>query len=61
MAEHSPEQEQHPEPGGLAEATGSDLQDDNPLARAFQKLREGRGRETADLYHDIVKPTETPS
>jgi Flp pilus assembly protein TadD len=23
-------------------------------------LREGRGRETADLYHDIVKPTETP-
>ncbi len=35
-------------------------QDGNPLAAAFQKLREGRGREAADLYHDIVKPTETP-
>ena len=34
--------------------------DGNPLAAAFQKLREGRGREAADLYHDIVKPTETP-
>ena len=33
---------------------------DNPLARAFQKLREGRGREAAELYHDIVKPAETP-
>ena len=35
-------------------------QDGNPLAAAFQKLREGRGREAADLYHDIVKPSETP-
>ena len=35
-------------------------QDGNPLAAAFQKLREGPGREAADLYHDIVKPTETP-
>ena len=60
MAEHSPEQEQHTEPGGLSEATGSDLQDDNPLARAFQKLREGRGREAANLYLDIVKPRQTP-
>jgi len=34
--------------------------DGNPLAAVFQKLREGRGRETADLYHDIVKPAETP-
>ena len=33
---------------------------DNPLALAFQKLREGRGREAAELYHDIVKPAETP-
>ena len=32
----------------------------NPLAPAFQRLREGRGKETADLYHDIVKPAETP-
>ena len=60
MAEHSPEQEQHTEPGGLSEATGSDLQDDNPLARAFQKFREGRGREAANLYLDIVKPRQTP-
>ena len=37
-----------------------DSPDGNPLAAASQKLREGRGRETADLYHDIVKPTETP-
>ena len=37
-----------------------DSPDGNPLAAAFQKLREGRGREAADLYHDIVKPTETP-
>ena len=34
--------------------------DGNPLAAAFQKLREGRGREATDLYHDIVEPTETP-
>ena len=32
----------------------------NPLAQAFLKLREGRGRETANLYHDIVKPSEPP-
>ena len=30
------------------------------LAGAFRKFREGRGREAADLYHDIVKPAETP-
>ena len=34
--------------------------DGNPLAAAFQKLREGRSREATDLYHDIVEPTETP-
>ena len=60
MAEHSPEQEGRPEPGGLAEATGSDRQDGNPLAQAFRKFREGRGREAANLYHDIVKPRQTP-
>lgn len=60
MAEHSPEPERHPEPGGLSEATGSDGQDGNPLAQAFRKLREGRGREAANLYLDIVKPRQTP-
>ena len=35
-------------------------QDPNPLASAFQKLREGRGKEAADLYQDIVKSAETP-
>ena len=60
MAEHSPEREGHPEPGGLSEATGSDGQDGNPLAQAFRKFREGRGREAANLYHDIVKPRQTP-
>ena len=60
MAEHSPEQEGRPEPGGLAEATGSDRQDGNPLAQAFRKFREGRGREAANLYQDIVKPRQTP-
>jgi len=30
------------------------------LAGAFRKFREGRGREAADLYHDIEKPAETP-
>jgi len=60
MAEHSPEQEGRPEPGGLAEATGSDRQDGNPLAQAFRKFREGRGREAANLYLDIVKPRQTP-
>ncbi len=34
--------------------------DGKRLARAFRKFREGRGREAADLYHDIVKPRETP-
>ena len=58
MAEHSPEQERHPE--GLSEATGSDGKDGNPLAQAFRKFREGRGREAANLYHDIVKPRQTP-
>ncbi len=60
MADHSPEQERHPERGGLSEATGSDHQDGNPLAQAFRKFREGRGREAANLYHDIVKPRQTP-
>ncbi len=44
----------------MAEATGSDRQDGNPLAQAFRKFREGRGREAANLYHDIVKPRQTP-
>ena len=60
MAEHSPEREGHTELGSLAEATGSDGQDGNPLAQAFRKFREGRGREAANLYHDIVKPRQTP-
>ena len=34
--------------------------DGKRLASAFRKFREGRGREAADLYHDIVKPRETP-
>ena len=34
--------------------------DGKRLAGAFRKFREGRGREAADLYHDIVKPRETP-
>ena len=60
MAENSPEQERPPEPGDLSEATASEVQDGNPLAMAFRKLREGRGREAANLYHDIVKPRQTP-
>jgi Flp pilus assembly protein TadD len=60
MAEHSPEREGHTELGSLSEATGSDGQDGNPLAQAFRKFREGRGREAANLYHDIVKPRQTP-
>ncbi len=44
----------------MSEATGSDRQDGNPLAQAFRKFREGRGREAASLYHDIVKPRLTP-
>ena len=36
------------------------LQHGSRLARAFRKFREGRGREAADLYHDIVQPRETP-
>ena len=51
MAEHSPEQDQPREPEGAQ---------DNPLAVAFRKLREGRGGEAANLYHDIVKPRQTP-
>lgn len=60
MAEHSPEQRRRPEPGALSEATGSDGPNGNPLAQAFRKLREGRGQEAANLYHDIVKPRQTP-
>ncbi len=60
MADHSPERERQPKGGGLSEATGSDRQDGNPLAQAFRKFREGRGREAANLYHDIVKPRQTP-
>ena len=60
MAEHSPEQEQHSEPEGVSEGTGSDLQGGNALAGAFRKFREGRGREAANLYLDIVKPRQTP-
>ena len=52
IAEHSPERDRFQEPGGLSE--------DNPLARAFLKLREGRGREATILYQDIVKPRQTP-
>ena len=51
MAEHSPDQDQLQDP---------EAAQDNPLARAFRKLREGRGREAANLYHDIVKPRQTP-
>ena len=75
MAEHSPEQDGFQEPGDLSENMGSDsgleaapadvfeaedAQEHNPLARAFRQLREGRGRETASLYQDIVKPRQTP-
>ena len=74
MAEHSPEQDRLQEPESLSEAAGpdrgsettqdvvepGDARDHNPLARAFRKLREGRGRETASLYHDIVRPSQTP-
>jgi len=65
MVAHSPEQERFQKPGGLSEATGCDsgsevAQDPNPLARAFRKFREGRGREAANLYQDIVKPRQTP-
>lgn len=76
MAEHSPEQDPLQEPGRLSGAAGSDsgsgaaqadvlepddARDGNPLARAFRKLREDRGRETASLYHDIVRRTrQTP-
>ena len=34
--------------------------DGKRLARAFRRFREGPGREAANLYHDIVKPSETP-
>jgi Flp pilus assembly protein TadD len=75
MAEHSPEQDRFQEPGDLSENRSADTgpegaptdvlepgaaQNGSPLARAFLKLREGRGRETASLYQDIVKPRQTP-
>ena len=60
MADHSPERKRRPESGGVSEATDSDGQDPNPLANAFRKLGEGRGREAASLYHDVVKPRPTP-
>ena len=39
---------------------GPDGEPLNPLAQTFLKLREGRGRETADVYQDIVKPAGPP-
>jgi len=60
MADHSPERKRRPESGGVSEATDSDGQDPKPLANAFRKLREDRGREAASLYHDVVKPRQTP-
>ena len=56
MAENSSGQDRSRE-----DVSEPDVQPDgNRLARAFRKFREGRGREAADLYHDIVKPRETP-
>ena len=52
MAEDSQEHDQLQKPEATEEV--------NPLANAFRKLREGRGRETANLYQDIVKPRQTP-
>jgi tetratricopeptide (TPR) repeat protein len=47
--------------GESAQGDIFDPESGNPLAGAFRKLREeGRGREAADLYHDILKPTEPP-
>ena len=75
MAEHSPEPDRFQEPSDLSENVGSDsgsegapadvfepeaTQDNNALAGAFRKLRDGRGRETTSLYQDIVKPRQTP-
>jgi Flp pilus assembly protein TadD len=53
------EPEQGDEQGDIFKAPWV-AQESNPLADAFRKLREGRGRETANLLHDIVKPGETP-
>ncbi|MCH7856438.1 MAG: tetratricopeptide repeat protein [Gemmatimonadetes bacterium] len=56
MAENSSGQDRSRE-----DVSEPDVQPDGKrLARAFRKFREGRGREAADLYHDIVKPRETP-
>ena len=56
MAENSSGQDRSTE-----DVSEPDVQPDGKrLARAFRKFREGRGREAADLYHDIVKPRETP-
>jgi tetratricopeptide (TPR) repeat protein len=45
----------------LPEALGPDGREGTtPLAQAFRRLREGRGREAANLYQDIVKPRQTP-
>ena len=75
MADHSPEHDGLQETGDLQDDAGSDsgpkaapadvfepndAQEHNPLARAFRKLREGRGREATSLYQDIVKPRQTP-
>jgi Flp pilus assembly protein TadD len=68
MAEHSPEQDRFQGPGALSGSEGAPVdvfepvttQDRSPLARAFRKFREGRGRETISLYQDIVKPRQTP-
>ena len=62
ISEPEATQEDLPEPDA-AQADISEPQgghDGKRLAAAFQKLREGRGREATDLYHDIVEPTETP-
>ena len=60
MAEHSPEQGGGQEPGGVPETLGPDGQEGNPLAQAFRRLREGRGREAANLYQDICEaPADT--
>ena len=59
MAGHSPEPKRRPKSGGVSEATGTGREGDR-LAKAFRKLREGRGREAAILYQDIVRPRQTP-
>ena len=47
MADNSQGRDRLPEPKAIQEG--------DRLARAFRKLREGRGRETASLYRDIVQ------